>query len=76
MGLDVIAMVKKSFRVQYEFEGKRLNAKQIFNQSKTRRSRSRYLLSVEILIGKDNSVNEHPIPARLVYVRNRNNRKA
>ena len=69
MGLDVIAMVKKSSRIQYEFEGKRLNVKQIFKQSKKRRGRSRYLLSVEILIGKDNGVNEHPIPARLVYVR-------
>ena len=34
MGLDVIAMVKKSSKIQYEFEGKRLNAKKIFNQSK------------------------------------------
>ena len=64
MGLDVIAMVKKSSRIQYEFKGKRLNVKQIFKQSKKRRSRSRYLLSVEILIGKDNGVNDHPIPAR------------
>ena len=68
-------MVKKSSRIQYEFESKRLNVKQLFKQSKKRRGRSRYFLSVEILIGKDNSVNEHPIPTRLVYVRNRNKRK-
>lgn len=75
MGLDVIAMVKKSSKIQYEYEGKRLNAKQIFKKSKKRRGLSRYLLSVEILIGKDNGMDEHPVPARLVYVRNRNNRK-
>ena len=75
MGLDTIAMVKKSSRITYEFEGKRMNSKQIFKQSKKRRGRSRYLLSVEILVGKDDGANEHPIPARLVYVRNRSNRK-
>ena len=75
MNLDTIAMVKKSSRATYESEGKRMNSKQIFNQSKKRRGRSRYLLSVEILVGKDNGADEHPIPARLVYVRNRNNRK-
>lgn len=75
MGLDTIAMVKKSSRITYEFEGRRMNSKQIFKQSKKRRGRSRYLLSVEILVGKDDGANEHPIPARLIYVRNRSNRK-
>lgn len=50
MGLDTIAMVKKSSRITYEFEGRRMNSKQIFKQSKKRRGRSRYLLSVEILV--------------------------
>lgn len=75
MGLDTIAMVKKSSRIKYEFEDKRMSCKQIFKQSKKRRGRSRYLLSVEILVDKENSIDEHPIPAKLVYVRNRSNRK-
>lgn len=75
MGLDTIAMVKKSSKITYEFEGKCMNSKRIFQKSKKRRGRSRYLLSVEILVGKDDGMNEHPIPAKLVYVRNRNNRK-
>ena len=75
MGLDTIAMVKKSSRIKYEFEDKRMSCKQIFKQSKKRRGRSRYLLSVEILVGKENGIDEHPIPAKLVYVRNRSNRK-
>ena len=75
MGLNTIAMVKKSSKIKYEFEGKRLSSKEIFKQSKKRRGRSRYLLSVAVLVGKDDGEKEHPIPARLVYVRNRNNRK-
>ena len=75
LGLDTIAMVKKSSRITYEFEGKRLSSKQIFSRSKKRRGRSRYLLSVDILVGKDLGDKEHPVPARLVYVRNRSNRK-
>lgn len=74
-GLDVIAMVKKSSRITYGYDGKRLSSKQIFSQSRKRRGRSRYLLSVEISVGKDNGADEHSIPARLVYVRNRSNRK-
>ncbi|MGN0735923.1 MAG: transposase [Anaerovoracaceae bacterium] len=64
---DTIAMVKKSSKITYEFEGEHMNSKQIFKQSKKRRGRSRYLLSVEILVGKDNGADEHPIPDRLVY---------
>ncbi|MBT8934391.1 hypothetical protein BTI59_09305, partial [Lactobacillus delbrueckii subsp. bulgaricus] len=30
-GLNVIAMVKKSSKITYEFEEKRMNVKQIFN---------------------------------------------
>ncbi|XJZ42538.1 hypothetical protein ACIA31_09160 [Lactobacillus delbrueckii subsp. bulgaricus] len=38
-GLNVIAMVKKSSKITYEFEGKRMNVKQIFNACKKRRGR-------------------------------------
>ena len=75
MGLDTIAMVKKSSKIKYDFEGARLNVKQIFNQSKKRRGCSRYLVSVNVMVGKDDGTGEHPIPAKVVYVRNRSNRK-
>ncbi|MCT3508968.1 transposase, partial [Lactobacillus delbrueckii subsp. bulgaricus] len=39
-GLNVIAMMKKSSKITYEFEGKRMNVKQIFNACKKRRGRS------------------------------------
>lgn len=74
MGLDTIAMVKRSSRIKYGIDGSRLNIKEIFSRNRKRRGRSRYLLSVEVTVGKD-TADEHQIPARIVYVRNRNNRK-
>lgn len=75
-GLDTIAMVKKSSKVNYEFEGQKLNIKQIFSRSKKRRGRSKYLLSVDVMIGKEDPKNDiHPIPAKIVCVRNRNKKK-
>ncbi|MBR0343422.1 MAG: hypothetical protein IJH64_14460 [Oscillospiraceae bacterium] len=64
MGLDTIAMVKRSSKLKYEFEGQRLNIKEIFSRCKKRRDRNRYLLSVEVIIGKDKT-DEHPIPAQI-----------
>lgn len=74
MGLDSIAMVKHSSRIKYGFNGSRLDIKEIYSRCKKRRGRSRYLLSVEVTVGKEGP-DEHPIPARIVYVRNRTNRK-
>ena len=73
ISLDVTAMVKRSSKVQYRFEGKMRDIKSIFGLSHKRRGRSRYLLSVdvEIIGGKE----EEPIPARIVCARNRANRK-
>ena len=69
-GMDVIAMLKKSSRIQYLYEGRKLNIKQIYAKNRKRRGRSRYLLSVEVMVGK-----EHPVPAKIVCVRNKANRK-
>lgn len=69
-GMDVIAMIKKSSRIKYEYNGEKLNIKQIYNRNKKRRGRSKYLLSVDVMVGK-----ESPIPARIVCVRNKANRK-
>ncbi|GHN30731.1 IS4 family transposase [Lactobacillus delbrueckii] len=73
-GLNVIAMVKKSSKITYEFEGKQMNVKQIFNACKKRRGRSRYLLSVPVKVG-DPAKDGAQIDARIVCVRNRSNRK-
>lgn len=70
LGLDCIAMIKKSSRIYYEYEEKQLSIKKIFGISKKRRGRSKYLLSVNVMIGK-----EQKIPARIVCVRNKKNKK-
>ena len=69
-GMEVIAMIKKSSRIKYSYCGEQLNIKEIYSRNKKRRGRSKYLLSVDIMVGKDN-----PIPAKIVCVRNKANRK-
>lgn len=69
--LDVIAMVKITSKVFYEYQGENLSIKEIYTKCKKRRGRSRYLLSVDIMVG--NSKNQ--VPAKIVCVRNRSNRK-
>ena len=60
--LDVVAMVKKSSKIRYHFQGKMCSCKDIFRSCKHRCGRSRYLLSVpvEIYGGDEDAV---PIPA-------------
>ena len=70
MGMDVIAMLKKSSKIKYGYQGGQLNIKQIYAKNKKRRGRSKYLLSIDVTLGKDNSV-----PAKIVCVRNKANRK-
>ena len=43
----------------------------IYNKNRKRRGKSKYLLSVIVDVVKDNEI----IPAKVVYVRNRNKRK-
>ena len=66
LGLDTIAMIKKSSRIYYDYEGKQLSIKKIFGICKKRRGRSKYLLSVNVTVGK-----EQKIPAKIVCVRNK-----
>ena len=74
MGLDTIGMVKKSGKTTYYWNGQRLNIKQIYSRNRKRPGRSKYLLSVEVELG-GRTAEEPRIPARLVYVRNRANKK-
>ena len=56
LGLDSIAMIKKSSRIYYEYEGEPLSINKIFGISKKRRGRSKYLLSVNVMVGKDQKI--------------------
>ena len=70
LGYDVIAMIKKTPKVFYEYNGKMMSVCDIYKSNKKRRGRSRYLLSVNVNIVKNDSI----VPAIIVFVRNRNNR--
>ena len=71
LGLDAIAMIRKSSKIRYLYNGERLNLNKIYGMNKKRRGRSRYLLSVNVEIEKDSI----RIPAKIVCVRNKKNRK-
>lgn len=70
-GFDVIAMAKKTPKMHYLYNGKMHSVTDIYKQNKKRRGRSKYLLSVDISVVKD----EDTIPSRVIYVRNRNKKK-
>ena len=71
IGYDIIGMVKKTPKMFFQYNGEAMSLTTIYNQNKKRRGRSRYLLSVLVDVVKDGEV----IPAKVVYVRNRNKRK-
>lgn len=70
-GLDVIAMVKKTPKMHFLYDGEMLPITEIYKKNKKRRGRSKYLLSVGVTVVKDNE----SVPARIIYVRNKNKKK-
>ena len=76
LSLDVLAMLKKSGKVFYEYQEKQLDLKRIYAMNRKRPGRSKYLLSVEVnLIQKEKGQVVSRIPVRIVFVRNRAKRK-
>ena len=76
LSLDIIAMLKKSSKVFYEYNGQQLDIKKIYSMNRKHPGRSKYLLSVEVnLIQKENGAVVSSIPVRIIYVRNKSNRK-
>ncbi len=71
IGYDVIGMVKKGENIHFRYNGRMKSAPAIFRAAKKRRGRSKYLLSVEAEVVKE----KQTIPVKLVFVRNRNNRR-
>ena len=68
---DVIGMVKKTPKMFFRYNNEDMPLTSIYKKNKKRRGRSKYLLSVIIEVVKDGEV----IPAKVVYVRNRNKKK-
>ena len=76
LDMEVIAMVKKSGKVFYEYNGEQHDVKEIYSRCKKRPGRSKYLLSVEInLLQKKGGKILERMPAKLVYVRNKAKKK-
>lgn len=71
IGYDVIGMVKKTPKMFFRYQGEDMSLITVYNKNKKRRGRSRYLLSVLVDVIKDGE----SLPAKVVYVRNRNKRK-
>lgn len=69
--LDVVAMVKKTPKMHYFYNGKMQPITEIYRQNRKRRGRSKYLLSIDVSVIKE----EDAIPARIIYVRNKNKKK-
>ena len=69
MNLDTVAMIKKTNKIKFLYNGQKLSNKEIFGINRKRRGRSKYLLSVTVEICGDTN-----IQAKLVFVRNRKNK--
>ena len=70
IGYDVIGMIKKTPKMFFRYNGEDMPLTTIYSKNKKRRGRSRYLLSVLVEVVKDDKI----IPAKVVYVRNKNKR--
>lgn len=68
---DVIGMVKKTSKMFFRYKNEDMSMPAIYARNKKRRGKSKYLLSVVVDVVKNDKI----IPAKVVYVRNRNNRK-
>ena len=69
-GMDVIAMIKKSSRIKYSYGGKQLSIKEIYSKNKSAMADQNICCLLMLVVGK-----ETPIPAKIVCVRNKSNRK-
>ena len=74
LGLHVVSRVKDTTKIKYLVNGEKRTAKEIFRGNRKRRGKSRYMLSVPITLYAMDGKTEVTVPARLVYVRNRNKR--
>jgi hypothetical protein len=75
LGLHVTARVKNAATIKYLVGGEKKTAKEIYQGNRKRRGKSRYLLSVAVDLYTAGDEAAATIPARLVYVRNRQKRK-
>jgi hypothetical protein len=68
--MHVVCMLKAVPKVRYEYEGRRLNLKELYATLRKRRGRAKILASVIVTIGQD--AEGTPVPVKIVFVRDRN----
>jgi len=73
VGYDVVARAANNENYRYLYNGEMKSIKSIYKTNKKRRGKSRYLLSVDIQVKHKDFVDT--IPAKIVYVRDKNDRK-
>lgn len=71
--LHVICMLKSMHRVYYTYEGQQYTLNQLYKQVRKKRGRAKILASVVVSIGTGDKGKD--IPARIVFVRDRNRSK-
>ena len=71
LGYDVVGMVKKTPKMFFRYNNEDMPLTSIYKNNRKRRGKSKYLLSVIVEVMKDGEA----IPAKVVYVRNRNKKK-
>ena len=73
LGYHVVTRLKNHQNLLYDYQGELLPISKIFSKNKKRRGKSRYLLSVTINVRHKEFAES--IPAKIVYVRDKSNRK-
>jgi len=73
IGYDVVARAKNNENYRYLYKGEMRSISRIYQMNKKRRGKSRYLLSVDIHVRHEDFDGE--VDAKLVFVRDRANRK-
>ena len=73
LGYDTVARIKNHENYRYLYNGEILPLSQIYSVNRKRRGKSRYLLSVTVEIRHKDF--KDPVPAKIVFVRDRNNAK-
>ncbi len=73
LGMHTICMLKDTGKITYELNGWPLTLKELYKNVRKRRGRAKVLAEVLVSIGED----EHgkPVPAKIVFVRDRSSKK-
>ena len=68
LGYDVVARLKNNNNYRYKYNGQVLPISKIFKMNKKRPGKSKYLLSVEVVVRHEDY--QETVPAKIVFVRN------